>query len=146
MSLEFWSCPHVEVGSNTSTVTLRVPRDSDQRKTVLARTSSIYKRQTQPLIREGAPQKQDRNCQTVINIWSSNPDGAQHHDWLTDWLTDWLSDWLTETDQPTDRPTVSHNVTLTSRVHSWQLENDKSPAQAAVIRGPEHWKLKNVHC
>jgi hypothetical protein len=23
-----------------------------------------------PLVREGAPQKQDRNCQTVINIWS----------------------------------------------------------------------------
>jgi hypothetical protein len=47
-----------------------VPRDSDPRKTALARASSIYKRQTHPLVREGAPQKQDRNCQPVINIWS----------------------------------------------------------------------------
>jgi hypothetical protein len=36
---------------------------------LLARASSIYKRQTRLLAREGAPQKQDRNCQTVINIW-----------------------------------------------------------------------------
>jgi hypothetical protein len=35
--------------------------------------------------------KQDRNCQTVINIWSWAPDGARHQDLLT----------------------VSHNVTLT---------------------------------
>jgi hypothetical protein len=28
------------------------------------------KLQTRPLVREGAPQRQDRNCQTVINIWS----------------------------------------------------------------------------
>jgi hypothetical protein len=31
---------------------------------------SIYKRQTRPLVREGAPQKQDRYCQRIINIWS----------------------------------------------------------------------------
>jgi hypothetical protein len=72
----------VEAGSNTSTVTLRVvggakkksrvgkskiwsrvPRDSDPRKTALARASSIYKRQNRHLVREGAPQKQDRKCQ-----------------------------------------------------------------------------------
>jgi hypothetical protein len=59
----------------------RVPRDSDRRKAALARASSIYKRQTRHLVREGTPQKQDRNCQTVINIWSwgSTPR-------LTDWL------------------------------------------------------------
>jgi hypothetical protein len=71
---------HVEAGSNTTTVTLRrkgksqmgdskiwsrVPRDSDQRKLALARASSIYKRHTRPLVREGTPQKQNRNCQTV---------------------------------------------------------------------------------
>jgi hypothetical protein len=63
----------------------RVPRDSEPTKTALAGASSIYKRQTRPLVREAAPQKQDRNCQTVINIWPR----------LTDWLT------------------VSRNVTLT---------------------------------
>jgi hypothetical protein len=59
----------------------------------LTRTSSIY-RQTRPHVREGAPQKQDRNCQTVINIWSWAPDGAQHQDLLTDWpsVAVWL--WL----------------------------------------------------
>jgi hypothetical protein len=65
----------VEAASNTSTVTLRVvggdekgslksenskiwsrvPRDSNLRKTALAR-ASIYKRQARPLVREDAPQ------------------------------------------------------------------------------------------
>jgi hypothetical protein len=63
-----------EAGSNTSTVTLRVvggdekgnlkfesklwsrvPRDLDSRKIALARATSIYKRQTRPLVREDAP-------------------------------------------------------------------------------------------
>jgi hypothetical protein len=69
----------------------RVPRDSVPRKTALAKASSIYKRQTRPLVRKGAPQKQDRNCQTVINMWSWALDGARHQDLLTDWLTDWLT-------------------------------------------------------
>jgi hypothetical protein len=70
----------------------RVPRDSDRRKTMLARASSIYKRQTPPLVREGAPQKQDRNCQRIINIWT-----PRHTDWLT----------------------VSRNVTLTLSLWLW---------------------------
>jgi hypothetical protein len=47
-----------------------------------------------PLVREGAPQKQDPNCQTVINIWSRAPDGARHQDLVTDWpsVAMWL--WL----------------------------------------------------
>jgi hypothetical protein len=72
----------------------RVPRDSDLRKTALARASSIHKRQTRPLVREGAPQKQDRKCQTIKNIWSWAPNGGS-----TPKLTDWLI--------------VSRNVTLT---------------------------------
>jgi hypothetical protein len=32
----------------------RVPRDSDQAKTVLARPSGMHKRQTRPLVREDA--------------------------------------------------------------------------------------------
>jgi hypothetical protein len=41
---------------------------------------------TDPSSRQrGRPtKKQDRNCQTVINIWSSAPDGARHQDLLTD--------------------------------------------------------------
>jgi hypothetical protein len=63
----------------------RVVGGSDPRKTVLARASSTYKRQTRPLVREGAPQKQDSNCQTVIiNTWSWAPDGARQQDLLTD--------------------------------------------------------------
>jgi hypothetical protein len=58
----------------------QVPRDLDPRKTTMVRTSSIYKRQTCPLIREGAPQRHDRNRQRVINVWGSTPR-------LTDWLT-----------------------------------------------------------
>jgi hypothetical protein len=93
----------VEAGSNTSTVTLRVVRGDEmeslksetvkygreyqgtrtQERPALARASSTYKRQTRPLVREGAPQKEDRNCQAVINIWSGAPDGARHQDLLT---------------------------------------------------------------
>jgi hypothetical protein len=61
----------------------RYSTSPDPGKTSLAKTSSIYRSQTCPLVREGAPQKQDRNCQTVINIWSWIPDGARHQDWLT---------------------------------------------------------------
>jgi hypothetical protein len=63
----------------------RVPRDSHPRKTTLARDSSIYKRQTPPLVRESTPQKQDLNCQRV---------GARHQDLLIDWpsVAMWL--WL----------------------------------------------------
>jgi hypothetical protein len=63
----------------------RVPKDSDPRKTIQVRTSSIYKRQTCALVREGAPQTQDRNGQSVINIWSWAPDGARYQDLLIDW-------------------------------------------------------------
>jgi hypothetical protein len=74
----------------------RVPRDFDPRKTALARASSIYKLQTRFLVREGAPQKQDRNCQTAINIWLWAPDGARHQDLRTDWpsVAMWLWLWL----------------------------------------------------
>jgi hypothetical protein len=79
-----------------SKIRWRVPRDSDPRKTAQATASSIYKRQTHPLVREGAPQTQDRNCQIVINLWSWAPNGARHQDLLTDrpsvamWLWLWL--------------------------------------------------------
>jgi hypothetical protein len=70
----------------------RVPRDSDPRKIALGRPSSIYKRQTRPFVREGAPQKQDRNCQIVIAKylvmsprWGSTPR-------LTDWPS--VAMWL----------------------------------------------------
>jgi hypothetical protein len=43
------------------------------------------KRQTRPLVREGAPNWQDRNFLYIINIWSWAPDGARHQDRLTDW-------------------------------------------------------------
>jgi hypothetical protein len=74
----------------------RVPRDSDPRKTTLARASSIYQRQSRPLVRGVAPQKQERNCQRVINIWSWAPYGARHQDLLIDWpsVAMWLWLWL----------------------------------------------------
>jgi hypothetical protein len=74
----------------------RVPRDSDPRKAALTKASIIYKRQTRPLVREGAPQEQYLNCQRVINIWSWAPDGARHQDLLSDWpsVVMWLWLWL----------------------------------------------------
>jgi hypothetical protein len=91
----------VEAASNTSTVTLRVvggdkkgslksetvkygrkSQGTRTEKTALARASGTYKRQTRPLVREGAPQNQERNCQTYsvfraeIKIWSQAPNGC----------------------------------------------------------------------
>jgi hypothetical protein len=65
---------------------LRVPRDSDQRKIALARASNIYIRQTRPLVREGAPQEQDRNCHT------SNKDLVVSPKWVLCSKTDWPAD------------------------------------------------------
>jgi hypothetical protein len=52
-------------------------------------TDNSDTRQSRPLVREGAPQGQDRSSQNVPNIWSWAPDGARHQDGL-DWLTVWL--------------------------------------------------------
>jgi hypothetical protein len=71
----------------------RVPRDSDHRTTTLARASSIYKRQTRPLVREGTQQKEKyRNRQRVMKIWPWAPDGARHQDLLIDWPS--VAMWL----------------------------------------------------
>jgi hypothetical protein len=74
----------VEAGSNTSTVTLRVV-EGDEKGSLKSETlkyglesqetrtrerlrwqgSAAYTKD-----REGAPQKQDRNCQSGLNVWS----------------------------------------------------------------------------
>jgi hypothetical protein len=72
----------------------RAPRDSDPRKTTLARVSSIYRRQTRPHVRGGASEKQDRNCQRVINIWSWAPDAARQQDLLIDWPSVAIRLWV----------------------------------------------------
>jgi hypothetical protein len=70
----------VEAVLNTSTVALRVVRGDEKGSlesetvkigmTALARTRSNCKRQTRPLVREGASHQQTRNCVVVIKIWS----------------------------------------------------------------------------
>jgi hypothetical protein len=44
----------------------------------------MYKWQTRPPSERVPHEKQDRNCETVINIWSWAPYGAWHQDWLAD--------------------------------------------------------------
>jgi hypothetical protein len=63
-----------------------VSRDSDPRMTELSRASSIYKRQTRPLVREGVIQKLDRNSQTVMKISCHEPQMGL--DTKIYWLTD----------------------------------------------------------
>jgi hypothetical protein len=53
-----------------------VPQDSDPRMTALSRTSSNCKWQTRPVVREGAPHQQTRNCLTVTKIRSWVADGS----------------------------------------------------------------------
>jgi hypothetical protein len=74
-----------------------VPWDSDLRMTAPSRASSNCKRQTRPLIREGASHQQIRNCLAVIKIWSWAPDGCL-------------------TPRQTGRLTVGRNITLTLTV------------------------------
>jgi hypothetical protein len=58
----------------------------DPRKTALARASSTYKRQTWPLVREGAPQEQDRNCHTINKYLIVSPK------WVVCSKRDWPAD------------------------------------------------------
>jgi hypothetical protein len=79
----------VKVGSNTSTVTLRVvgvdekgslksetvkygrePQGNRSRERLRWQGPAAYTKDIHVLSSKGRPQKQDRNCQTVINIWS----------------------------------------------------------------------------
>jgi hypothetical protein len=53
-----------------------LPRDSNPRMTALATASSNCKRQTPPLVWEGAPQEQDRNCHTSNKDLVVSPDGC----------------------------------------------------------------------
>jgi hypothetical protein len=107
----------------------RVPKDSDPRKTMLARASSIYKRHTRPLVREGAPQKQHRNCQRVINIWSRAPDGARRWDLLIDWpsVAMWLWLWLL-------------SVEDTREPQPWVSCGSRQPARTGAVE-QRHWGI-----
>jgi hypothetical protein len=77
------------------------------------------------LLSERAPhKKQDRNCQTVTNIWSWAPNGAWHQDWLTDWssVALWLWLWL-ETGR-SNRSIEHESWLFESRLRNWQSQNN----------------------
>jgi hypothetical protein len=57
-----------------STLWSRVPRESDPKMSALERARSNCKRQTRPLVRQGASHQQTSNYLTVIKIWSWAPD------------------------------------------------------------------------
>jgi hypothetical protein len=124
-----------EAGSNTSIVTLRVVGGDEKgslksetvkydRESQGTRTRERLRWQGPAVYTSDRPvlssertshKKQDRNCQTVINIWSRAPDGARHQDLLTDWLT------------------VSRNVTLTL---TWPVQlSVKSQSVKRRLRG-----------
>jgi hypothetical protein len=69
--------------SETVKYGLKSQGNSDPRKTALARASSTYKRQTRPLVGEGAPQEQDRNRHTC------NKDLVVSPSWVLYSKTDW---------------------------------------------------------
>jgi hypothetical protein len=91
----------VEAGSNTSTVTLRVVGGDEkgslkseavkyglksQGTRTRERLRWQYKRQTRPLVREGAPQEQDCNC------YKCNKDLVVSPRWVLCSKTDWPAD------------------------------------------------------
>jgi hypothetical protein len=75
-----------------------ISRDLNLRLTVAARTSSNCERHTHPLIREGSPHQQTRNCLTNKNLVLDPRWGAWHQNRLADsplvvtWL--WLWQWV----------------------------------------------------
>jgi hypothetical protein len=60
------------------------PKGLGPEKVCAGKDQQNIKKQTRPLVREGVPQEEDRNCHRVINIWPWAPDGARHQDLLTD--------------------------------------------------------------
>jgi hypothetical protein len=77
----------VEAGSNTSTVTLRVVGGDEKGSlkglgTTLAKASGTYKRQTRPLVREGVPRNEERNCQTYSVFRTEKISGHKPQMWL----------------------------------------------------------------
>jgi hypothetical protein len=64
-----------------------VRRDSNLRMTALVRIRSNCKPQTHPLVREGTPHRQTRNCLTLTKIWSWTSGEAWHQDRLAYWLS-----------------------------------------------------------
>jgi hypothetical protein len=87
------------------------------------------KGQTRPLVREGAPHQQNRNCLTVIKIWSYAPDGCL-------------------TPRQTGRLTVGRNIThsLThSQENKWEKKEDKRirriirELESSIERQTEQW-------
>jgi hypothetical protein len=113
----------VQAGSNTSTVTLRVVGGDEKaslkcetvhyrreyhgtrtREILHWREPAEYTKGRPILSSERAPhKKKDRNCQTIINIWSWAPNGARLQDLLTDWpsVAMWLWLWLDATEHTT---------------------------------------------
>jgi hypothetical protein len=83
--------------------------------------SKIRSRVPRALVREGASQKQDLNCQIVIYIWSWAPDGARHKDLLTDW------------------PSVAMWLRLRLRVENCQFSVQLSSAREAEKRWRYSW-------
>jgi hypothetical protein len=107
-----------------SKIWLRVSRYSDSRKTALTRASSmLYTRQTRPLLREGAPQKQDCNCQTVLDIWSG-----------FDTKTYWLSDRQSQCDFDFDLNWEFNSVVQLWSVNQSTTEDEESPSLRFVTR------------
>jgi hypothetical protein len=58
----------------------------------------INKRQSHPLVREGAPHGEGSKCQTRTNMWSWIPGPQRGPETKTDRQTDWLTDWQSQCD------------------------------------------------
>jgi hypothetical protein len=91
----------------------QVPRDSYPRKTALARASSTYKRQTRPLVREGAPQEQESNCHISNKYLVVSPK------WVLYSKTDWPTDRRSYHKTQTQLRRVQESFQLSSEVPGW---------------------------
>jgi hypothetical protein len=124
----------------------RVLRDSDLRKTALARPST-YTKDTPDLTSEMEPhRKQNRNCQTVINIWTLTPDGARHKDLLTDWPSVAMWIWLDTSENGICKTATNPKPEIINpEGGSWKFCRNVGKCSTFYTYAITSWSLREFH-
>jgi hypothetical protein len=132
------------------------PKGLGPEKGYLARASSIYKRQTRPLVREGAPEKRDRNCKKILDTktyWLTDRQSQCDFDFNFDFevqnVVDWrfsepseskIRSWVRWDSEPRvtvlARASINLSVSQSVSIVQWQklrrAHNDLDPVTARV--------------
>jgi hypothetical protein len=106
-------------------------------KTTLARTSSIYKRQSRHLARKGAPEKQNHKCQKSNKYLAMSPRWGSIQGFI-DWLTISLNVTLTLTITYGSTRTYLRDRTDQQKKHRVEAGSSASTVALRVVGGDEN--------